>query len=65
MTTLWRKSTYSGAGGETQGDCVELASLDGSVGIRDSKNPQTPHITVEREGLARLLSRVKAGELDL
>lgn len=34
---IWRKSSYSGAGGE-QSDCVEAAELGGVVGIRDSKN---------------------------
>ena len=58
----WRKSSYSGGEG---GQCVELASLDGSVGIRDSKNPQNPHIEVGREALASLLGQIKAGELDL
>ena len=58
----WRKSSYSG--GDT-GQCVELASLDGSVGIRDSKNPQNPHIEVGREALSSLIGRIKAGELEL
>ncbi|WP_242888673.1 DUF397 domain-containing protein [Actinomadura litoris] len=62
MTTQWRKSSRSE--GSTNAECVELASLDGSVGIRDSKNPHTPHITVGREGLARLLDQIKDGSLD-
>ncbi len=62
MATNWRKSSYSGSGNTS--DCVELAILDSSIGIRDSKNPHTPHITVGREGLARLLGQVKDGSLD-
>jgi hypothetical protein len=62
MATNWRKSSYSGSG---QSDCVELALSDGAVGIRDSKNPQTPHISVGREALANLLTQIKAGKLDL
>ena len=31
----WRKSTYSDANG---GDCVETASTDGAVIVRDSAN---------------------------
>ncbi|WP_242888957.1 DUF397 domain-containing protein [Actinomadura litoris] len=58
----WRKSTYSG--GEAA-QCVELASLDGSVGIRDSKNPHVPHITIGREALASLLDQIKSGHLNL
>lgn len=58
----WRKSSYSGG---DSGQCVELANLDGTVGIRDSKNPQNPHIEVGREALASLIGRIKAGELEL
>ena len=32
----WRKSSYSG---DTGGDCIEVAPLDGIVAIRDSKDP--------------------------
>ncbi|GAA4224842.1 hypothetical protein GCM10022254_05260 [Actinomadura meridiana] len=59
----WRKSTRSTGG--TSGECVELASLEGSVGIRDSKNPQNPHLTVGMEAMSNLFIRVKTGELDL
>lgn len=31
----WRKSSYSGAQG---GDCIETASADGAVIVRDTKN---------------------------
>ncbi|WP_242909339.1 DUF397 domain-containing protein [Actinomadura terrae] len=58
----WRKSSHSGGEG---GQCVELASLDSSVGVRDSKDPQGPHLSVGREALAGLLGRIKSGELDL
>lgn len=35
----WFKSSYS----ETNGQCVEVAHLDGGVtGVRDSKNPDGP-----------------------
>jgi len=59
--TQWYKSSYSG--GDT-GQCVELAALDGSVGIRDSRAPQNGHLTVGREVLRGLVSRAKNGELD-
>lgn len=58
----WRKSSYSGGEG---GQCVELADLDGTVGIRDSKNPSQGHLTVGRETLRGLVGRIKAGELEL
>lgn len=59
----WRKSSYSSGG--TSGECVEVAALDGCVGIRDSKAPSQGHLSVPREGLGGLLQRIKAGALDL
>ncbi|NDU76737.1 DUF397 domain-containing protein [Actinomadura sp. DSM 109109] len=58
----WRKSSHSGGEG---GQCVELASLGGSVGIRDSKNPSGPSLRVGRDVLGGLVGRIKAGDLDL
>ncbi|WP_242888959.1 DUF397 domain-containing protein [Actinomadura litoris] len=60
--TQWRKSSFSGG---DSGQCVELASLGCSVGIRDSKNHHVPHITVGREALVRLLGQIKSGNHDL
>ena len=45
-TPQWRKSSYSnGAGGE----CVEIAELGSTVGVRDSKQPQGPRIAVRQD----------------
>ncbi|MGI5212692.1 DUF397 domain-containing protein [Plantactinospora sp. CA-290183] len=39
----WRKS---GRSGTNQGNCVEVAdNLPGRVLVRDSKDPQGPHLT--------------------
>ena len=38
----WFKSSYSSSG---DGDCVEIARTPTTVHIRDSKNPQAPHLT--------------------
>ncbi|WP_433330364.1 DUF397 domain-containing protein [Spirillospora sp. CA-294931] len=62
-STTWRKSSHSSGG--TSGECVELASLGSEVGIRDSKNPDAPHLTVSREGLALLVAAVKGGQAEL
>ncbi|TDD29286.1 DUF397 domain-containing protein [Actinomadura sp. KC06] len=60
---VWRKSSRSGSG--AQSDCVELAALDDSIGIRDSKNPQLGHLTICRDSLRDLVGRVKVGDWDL
>lgn len=59
----WRKAARSTGNG---GACVELAGLGkGQRGIRDSKNPDAGHLTIDRRDLSALLSRVRSGELDL
>ncbi|MFI0485326.1 DUF397 domain-containing protein [Actinomadura sp. 9N215] len=60
---VWRKSSRSISG--TDGDCVELADLDGRIGVRDSKAPKERHLIVGREALSSLVGRIKAGDLDL
>jgi Domain of unknown function (DUF397) len=42
---LWRKSSHS----SDQGECVEVTALpSGSIGVRDSKNPEGPRLTLTR-----------------
>jgi Domain of unknown function (DUF397) len=55
-TITWRKSTYSG--GES-GECVELARLGRTVGIRDSKDPAAPHLAVTPAAFATLVREIK------
>jgi hypothetical protein len=38
----WFKSSYSSSG---DGDCVEVAATPATIHIRDSKNPEGPHLT--------------------
>jgi uncharacterized protein DUF397 len=57
---VWRKSSHSGA---QQGDCVELAKLPGTIGIRDSKNPAAGHLIMSAEAFGSLLTEIKAGHL--
>ncbi|WP_405525039.1 DUF397 domain-containing protein [Streptomyces canus] len=38
----WFKSSYSSGG---DGDCVEVAHTPATIHVRDSKNPQGPHLT--------------------
>lgn len=51
-TAAWRKSTYSGSSG---GDCVEVASLQPQVGVRDSKVADSPIVTTGTEAWATFL----------
>ncbi|MFB4319843.1 DUF397 domain-containing protein [Actinomadura sp. 21ATH] len=41
--TAWRRASRSGENG---GDCVELASAGGVVGVHDSKDPNGPVLLV-------------------
>lgn len=57
----WRKSTRSAQNGA----CVELAALpDGTVGVRDSKDPNGPVLTFSRGEIRAWLHGVRAGEFD-
>ena len=51
----WRKSSFSGDGG----NCVEIRQ--DLAALRDSKNATGPALTVD---LSRLLASVKSGALD-
>ncbi|MCP9949361.1 DUF397 domain-containing protein [Actinomadura madurae] len=53
--THWRKSCYSGA---NEGNCIEIADLNEHVGIRDSKAPETGHLTLTRKSVTDLLNRL-------
>ncbi|MEV0593828.1 DUF397 domain-containing protein [Nonomuraea cavernae] len=58
---IWRKSRLSNA----SGDCVEIASLpDGGVAVRDSKNPQGPHLRFSASEWGAFIGGAKAGEFD-
>ncbi|WP_433146155.1 DUF397 domain-containing protein [Actinomadura nitritigenes] len=53
---VWRKSSYTTSNG---GNCVELASLPGSVAVRDSKDPGGPKLVFKRQAFASFLTSVK------
>ncbi|MEU8803378.1 DUF397 domain-containing protein [Spirillospora sp. NPDC048819] len=59
MIIKWRKSTRS----DDHGNCVELASLPRAIAIRDSKAPDTAHLTLTPQAFADLLTRVKQDAL--
>jgi Domain of unknown function (DUF397) len=52
----WRKASYSSNGGA---ECVELASHDGRVMVRDTQDRSGPVLKVTSASWRELLSRVK------
>lgn len=57
----WRKSSYS----NSQGNCVEVSALsDGSVAMRNSRDPQGPALLYTRAEITALIEGVKDGEFD-
>jgi hypothetical protein len=52
----WRKSSRSSGNG---GNCVEVAGLLESVGVRDSKDPDGPKLVVSRDAFAALMATLK------
>ncbi|RFS86885.1 DUF397 domain-containing protein [Actinomadura spongiicola] len=64
MNVEWRKSSESGTTGGTSGDCVELALLDGVIGIRDSKKPDGPKLAFSVPDARAFLTWIKCGDLD-
>jgi hypothetical protein len=52
----WCKASRSTNNG---GHCVELASVPGTVAVRDSKDPDGPKLLVTRRAFAALLSDLK------
>lgn len=55
----WRKSSES-----FNGDCVELAPVDGTIAIRDSKDPSGPVLRFSRSEWSAFLRGAKNGEFD-
>ncbi|WP_433466813.1 DUF397 domain-containing protein [Spirillospora sp. CA-128828] len=60
-SATWRKSSHSTQEG---GQCVEVADLETTVGVRDSTDPRGPVLRFRRDAVTGLLGRIKSGELD-
>ncbi|MFE9854673.1 DUF397 domain-containing protein [Streptomyces sp. NPDC005780] len=54
----WRKSSFSNG---TGGECVEVAELHSTVGVRDSKQRGGPHISVARRTWSVFVSSLGHG----
>lgn len=61
----WRKSSFSGGGGEGGADCVESAELpDGTIAVRNSNNPGAGAVLFTRAEMDAWIKGCKAGEFD-
>jgi Domain of unknown function (DUF397) len=56
---VWRKSSRSSAEGA---NCVEVADLAGSVGVRDSKNLAGAVLTFPQTAWSAFTSAIRTGE---
>jgi hypothetical protein len=54
----WIKSSYSSG----EGQCIEVAPLQGAVATRDSKNPTGPALLFTPEGWQGFIRAVNADE---
>ncbi len=60
LDVSWTKSRYSNA----EGNCVEVARIDGGVAVRNSRHPEGPALVYTSAELAAFLSGAKDGEFD-
>jgi hypothetical protein len=58
----WRKPSRSGSTGS---NCVEVATADAYVGVRDSKDPDGPTLMFDRSSFRRLVGEIRTGGHDL
>ena len=57
---VWRTSTYSAGNG-----CVEVAFVDGQVGVRDSKDREGPALVFTAREWEAFIGGARAGEFEL
>jgi hypothetical protein len=60
-SAVWFKSTHSG----NNGGCVEVAFVDGAVGVRDSKDRTGPALVFTAAEWAAFVAGVRSGEFDV
>jgi hypothetical protein len=61
--TPWRKSSFSGSGGNGDG-CVEVAVLPGGIAVRDTKDRALPPHHHSSEAWSEFLAGIRAGEFE-
>lgn len=55
-TPQWRKSSYSNG---TGGECVEIVALATHVGVRDSKAPEGPRLSIPDAAWAGFITALR------
>jgi hypothetical protein len=60
LDAFWVKSRYSNA----EGNCVEVARVDGGVAMRNSRDPDGPALVYTNAEVAAFVAGAKAGEFD-
>jgi hypothetical protein len=56
----WHKSSYSNG----QGDCIEVAHLEGGVATRDSKDPSGPALRFSADGWGAFIRGLAEGDFE-
>lgn len=56
----WQKSSRS----DPRPNCVEVAEVDGVIGVRDSKVPHRGVLQFDKAEMAAFIAAVKDGEFD-
>jgi len=59
---VWRKSSHSSS---TGGECVEVARVDATRLVRDSKNPNGGTLALDGHTWTALVAKIKQGHHDL
>jgi hypothetical protein len=57
MTLVWRKSSHSSDG--TSSQCVEVAKIEHTIGVRDSKRPEDGHLALTTAQFANRVQHIK------
>ncbi|MBT2411248.1 DUF397 domain-containing protein [Streptomyces sp. ISL-12] len=60
LDASWTKSRHSNA----EGNCVEVARVDGGVALRNSRDPDGPALVYTSAEVAAFLAGAKDGEFD-
>ena len=56
MNLQWRKATYSSGNG---GNCIQVATADHTVAVRDSKGPDGPRLAFKTNAWQAFATRLK------